>query len=83
MPAAYHRPIFLLQPNIYRLMQMNPTAGNSSIAYNHLFQENRASNRLELIADFTDSVDVEIIASLKVLILASAPSAARAPAVSW
>lgn len=48
-------------------MQMNPTAGNSSIAFNHLFQDTRPSNRLELIADFTDNVDVEIIASLKVI----------------
>lgn len=47
-------------------MQMNPSTGSNSIAYNHLFQDNRKSNRLELIADFTDNVDVEIIASLKV-----------------
>lgn len=47
-------------------MQMNPTAGNTGIAYNHLFQDSRKSNRLELIADFTDNIDVEIIASLKV-----------------
>mgnify|MGYP001800010904 CR=1 FL=1 len=47
-------------------MQMNPSNGSTSIAYNHLFQDNRKSNRLELIADFTENVDVEIIASLKV-----------------
>lgn len=47
---------------------MNP-AGPNTIAYNHLFQESRSSNRLELIADFTDNVDVEIIASLKVCLL--------------
>lgn len=50
-------------------MQMNPSTGSNSIAYNHLFQDNRKSNRLELIADFTENVDVEIIASLKVSIL--------------
>jgi len=48
-------------------MQMNPGMGTASIAYNHLFHENRTTNRLELITDFTENTDVEIIASLKVL----------------
>lgn len=45
---------------------MNPSAGNGTIPFSHLFQENRPHNRLEMISDFVDDVDVEIVASLKV-----------------
>lgn len=52
------------KPNMYRLMQMGNTPFPIGYSYNHLFTAQR--NRIELISDFPEGNDAEIISSLQV-----------------
>ncbi|KAF5269718.1 hypothetical protein FQA39_LY08641 [Lamprigera yunnana] len=52
------------RPNLYRLMQLSDQTFPSATIFNHLFNQNRKSNRLEFIDDFPN--EAEVISSLQV-----------------
>ncbi|XP_046341010.2 DDB1- and CUL4-associated factor 10-like [Haliotis rufescens] len=52
------------EPNIYRLMQLNPTSSGLALMYNKVFERKR--NRVEIISDFPAENQAEVIASLQV-----------------
>jgi len=51
------------KPNMYRLMQMSGKAFEQAVTFTRLFHAKR--NRIELIADFPEQNDAEIISSLR------------------
>ncbi|KAK4875079.1 hypothetical protein RN001_011501 [Aquatica leii] len=52
------------RPNLYRLMQLSDQTFPSATVFNHLFNQNRKSNRLEFIDDFPN--EAEVISSLQI-----------------
>ena len=52
------------KPNMYRLMQMSRSPIRQGYVYNHIFE--RKKNRVELISDFPDENEAEMITSLQV-----------------
>lgn len=52
------------RPNLYRLMQLSDQIFPSATVCNHLFNQNRKSNRLEFIDDFPN--EAEVISSLQI-----------------
>jgi len=51
------------KPNVYRLMQMSGKPIEMAVNYTHLFHAKR--NRVELISDFPEGNDAEVLSSLK------------------
>ena len=58
------RDLMGFKPNMYRLMQMSKSPIRQGYMYNHVFTRKR--NRVELISDFPQENDAEMIASLQV-----------------
>ncbi|XP_046545445.1 DDB1- and CUL4-associated factor 10 homolog [Haliotis rubra] len=52
------------EPNIYRMMQLNPEGSGLAIMYNKVFERRR--NRVEIISDFPAENQAKVIASLQV-----------------
>lgn len=56
----------LLQPNMYRLMQLSQTTIPIAASCTHLFSHSRPHNRVEFLTDFPPGDDAEVISSLQI-----------------
>lgn len=54
------------RPHNYHLMQMTGVPMRNAHTFSHLFDKSRTRNRVELVSDFAESNDAEIISSLKI-----------------
>lgn len=54
----------LLQPNVYRLMQLGRQFIPTAAEFDHVFSKNMRKNRVELVSDFPN--DAEVISSLQI-----------------
>lgn len=62
----YNCLLFLVQPNMYRLMQLSQTTIPVAATFSHLFSKKRKSNRIEFVTDFPEGDDAEVVSSLQV-----------------
>ncbi|XP_068619101.1 DDB1- and CUL4-associated factor 10 homolog isoform X2 [Battus philenor] len=54
------------KPNLYRLMQMSQQLLPIAAMYDHLFDEERRENRVELISDFPEGNDAKVVSALQI-----------------
>lgn len=54
------------QPNLYRLMQLRHQFIPNAARYDHAFSKKQKYNRVELVSDFPEGNDAEVISSLQV-----------------
>ncbi|XP_013171034.1 PREDICTED: DDB1- and CUL4-associated factor 10 isoform X2 [Papilio xuthus] len=54
------------KPNLYRLMQMSHQLIPIAAMYDHLFDEERRENRVELISDFPEGNDAKVVSALQI-----------------
>lgn len=62
----YNCLLSLVQPNMYRLMQLSQTTIPVAATFSHLFSNKRKSNRIEFVTDFPEGDDAEVVSSLQV-----------------
>lgn len=61
-----HKDLNGFRPNIYRLMQLGRQYIPHAAKFDHVFSMNQTRNRVELISDFPEMNDAEVIYSLQV-----------------
>ncbi|XP_045537776.1 DDB1- and CUL4-associated factor 10 isoform X2 [Papilio machaon] len=54
------------KPNLYRLMQMSHQLIPIAAMYDHLFDEERRENRVELVCDFPEGNDAKVVSALQI-----------------
>ncbi|XP_053686470.1 DDB1- and CUL4-associated factor 10 homolog [Sabethes cyaneus] len=54
------------RPNLYRLMQSRQQFIPNAARYGHAFSKKQKSNRVELVSDFPEGNDAEVISSLQI-----------------
>lgn len=62
----YNCLLSIVQPNMYRLMQLSQTTIPVAATFSHLFSNKRKSNRIEFVTDFPEGDDAEVVSSLQV-----------------
>lgn len=58
-----------IQPSIYRLMQMGHQYIPQAAKFDHVFSKKQKKNRVELVTDFPEENDAEVVLALQVSLL--------------
>lgn len=61
--------LFNMQPSIYRLMQMGHQYIPQAAKFDHVFSKKQKKNRVELVTDFPEENDAEVVLALQVILL--------------
>ncbi|KAM8706421.1 hypothetical protein ACLKA7_010661 [Drosophila subpalustris] len=64
--TTLHKDLCGFRPGIYRLMQMGEQYIPQAAKYDHVFSKRQKKNRVELVTDFPDQNDAEMIMTLQI-----------------
>ncbi|XP_030369689.1 DDB1- and CUL4-associated factor 10 homolog [Scaptodrosophila lebanonensis] len=64
--TTLHRDLCGFRPNIYRLMQLGDQYIPQAAKYDHVFSKRQKKNRVELVTDFPEQNDAEMIMALQI-----------------
>ncbi|XP_055905457.1 DDB1- and CUL4-associated factor 10 homolog [Eupeodes corollae] len=64
--TTLHKDLCGFRPTLYRLMQMANQFIPNAAKFDHIFSKNQKRNRVELVTDFPDDNDAEIIHALQI-----------------